>query len=71
MNKIFKSFVDNFNQDNPNPCWLSADHEMRLWAEDRERRGQYGHGLGDLNKYSCEPKPGETCPACGIHWDIR
>ena len=65
-----KSFIDDFNRVNLSPCWKRPGHEMRLWAEEWERsRGNRNHGLGDLRQHLCDPRPGETCPACGIHWE--
>lgn len=64
-----KSFIEEFNQSNPSPCWKTPGNEMRVWAEEWERNlGNRNHGLGDLNQ-PCPPKPGETCPACGIKWE--
>lgn len=66
-----KETLDHFNKQNPSPCWKTPGHEMLLWAQEWERDKSHndpkGHGMGDLTK-PCQPKPGETCPACGITW---
>ena len=68
---LLKSLVDDFNQRCPSPCWKTPGHEMLDWAREWELEKQNdGHGLGDLNK-PCQPKPGETCPACGITWELK
>ena len=60
-------FIKEFNKNNPSPCWKSPNNEMYIWAKEWEASGRYSHGLGNLDQ-PCEPKPGQTCPACGIEW---
>ena len=47
-------------------CWHHPENDMLLWAQEYEQHGNL-HGLGDLTK-PCEPRAGETCPACGRQW---
>jgi hypothetical protein len=66
MNDL-KIFTEQFNLKNPDLCWKHPNSDMLAWANDQERRDR-PHGMGDLTE-PCTPRPGETCPACGIHWE--
>jgi hypothetical protein len=49
-------------------CWKHPENDMFLWAQEYEQHlGPGRSGLGDLTQ-PCEPRPGETCLACGRQW---